>query len=368
MREIGVGIVGGGYMGKAHAVAMNVAATAFELPVRARLEMVAASSDASAERYRAAYGFARATADWRALVADARVDAVVVAVPSEMHRGIVEACAAAGKPVLCEKPLGGSLDDARAMTSAAEAAGIVAQTAFNYVRTPATQFALALLAEGAIGRVHWARIEHTEDFFADPDEWAWRAEGMANGCLGDLAPHPINLALALMGPIASLTARLTTVIPTRAGRAVTNDDSVDMGLTFEGGAEGHLFCSRVATGRKMGYAYDLYGTEGAIRFDGEDQNALWLYRRDGPEAERGFKKLLTGPAHPDYGAFCQGRGHGTGYQDQIVIEAKDFLMSIHEGRARFPTFRDGLEVARVTAAARQAHETGMRVHLKDIPA
>ena len=368
MREIGIGIVGGGYMGKAHAVAMSVAGAVFDLPLRPRLEMVAAASEASARRHRTAYGFARATGDWRALIADDGVEAVVVAAPQSHHRAIVEACAAAGKPVLCEKPLGATLADATAIVAAAEAAGIVAQTAFNYVRTPATQFARSLVSDGVVGRVHWARIEHTEDFFSDPDVWTWRAEGAANGCLGDLAPHPINLALALMGPVETVAARLTTVVSTRGGRAVTNDDSVDMSLEFASGARGHLYASRVATGRKMGYAYELYGTDGAIRFDGEDQNALWLYRREGPEATRGFTKILTGPEHPDYAAFCQGPAHGTGYQDQIVIEAKDFLLSIHEGCARYPTLRDGLAVARVAAAARQSHATGRPVRPDDVTA
>ena len=92
---------------------------------------------------------------------------------------------------------------------------------------------------------------------------------------------------------------------------------------FASGAMGHLFISRVATGRKMGYAYDIFGTEGTLRFDQEDQNALWLYKAEGDEAQRGFRKILTGPAHPDYLPFCQGPGHGTGYQDQIIIEARD---------------------------------------------
>jgi predicted dehydrogenase len=96
-------------------------------------------------------------------------------------------------------------------------------------------------------------------------------------------------------------------------------------VRFDSGAMGHLYFSRIATGRKMGYAYEIHGTKGAIRFDQEDQNALWLYSMEGPEAVRGFTKILTGPAHPDYLPFCQGPGHGTGYQDQIIIEARDFL-------------------------------------------
>ncbi len=129
-------------------------------------------------------------------------------------------------------------------------------------------------------------------------------------------------------------------------------------LRFAGGAMGHLHVSRVATGRKMGYAYEIHGTTGAIRFDQEDQNAVWLYRAEGPEAERGFRKILTGPAHPDYLAFCQGPGHGTGYQDQIVIEARDFLQAVATGRPMWPTFRDGLAVSLVVDTAFRAAADG----------
>jgi predicted dehydrogenase len=102
----------------------------------------------------------------------------------------------------------------------------------------------------------------------------------------------------------------------------------------------------------MGYAYEIHGSKGAIRFDQEDQNAVWLYRSEGAEATRGFTKILTGPAHPNYAAFCQGPGHGTGYQDQIIIEARDFLQAIETGTPVWPTFADGLAVADVIAAAR----------------
>ena len=106
---------------------------------------------------------------------------------------------------------------------------------------------------------------------------------------------------------------------------VENDDHAQLMCAFKNGAMGHLYFSRVATGRKMGYAYEIHGTKGAIRFDQEDQNAVWLYKsQDNPE-KQGFKKILTGPQHPDYEQFCQGPGHGTGYQDQIIIEARDFL-------------------------------------------
>lgn len=352
MTEIGIGILGGGYMGKAHSVAMSAVGAVFNTALRPRLEMVCASSVTSAERYRTAYGFQRATDDWRMLINDPLVDAVVIATPQNTHREVAEAAFALGKPVFCEKPMGASLGDSRAMVEAAEKSGCPNMVGFNYIRTPASQFARQLIADGEIGDVTWFRGEHTEDFLADPDAPAtWRTTGDANGTMGDLAPHMINAALALLGPIKRVIAEVETVHSTRPGGDVTNDDHAQMMCRFENGAMGQMYFSRIATGRKMGYAYEITGTKGAIRFDQEDQNALWLYRMQGPEAERGFRKILTGPEHPDFLPFCQGPGHGTGYQDQIIIEARDFLKAIETGKPIWPTFRDGLEVNRVVAAA-----------------
>ena len=368
MREIGIGIVGGGYMGKAHSVAMAAVGAVFGTGLRPRLEMICATTDASAQRYRAAYGFARCTADWRVLVDDPAVQAVVIAAPQETHRKIALAAFARGLPVFCEKPLGVDLADSTAMVAAAVASGCPNMVGFNYIRTPASQFARALIASGEIGDITWFRGEHTEDFDADPTSSAtWRSQGVANGTMGDLAPHMVNAALALMGPIARLSADIATVYPTRPGAdgpvTVTNDDIGQFMCRFENGAMGHLSFSRVAMGRKMGYAYEITGTKGAIRFDQEDQNALWLYRSGDAPALRGFRKILMGPDHPDYLPFCQGPGHGTGYQDQIIIEARDFLRAIETNLPVWPTFRDGLEVMRVIAAAHTSAASGAWVHL-----
>ena len=360
MADIGIGIIGGGYMGKAHSVAMAAVATVFDTPLRPRLEMIAATSAQSAERYRQAYGFKRGTADWRELVADPVVEAVVIASPQATHREIALAAIENGKHVLCEKPLGESLDDSAAMVAAAEKAGVANMVGFNYIRTPASQYARKLIADGLIGDVTWFRGEHSEDFLADPTSPAnWRTETEAAGCLGDLAPHMVNGARALLGPIAEVMADRKTVHAQRGGVAVKNDDQAQMLVNFESGVQGHLYFSRTHHGRKMGYIYEVVGTKGALRFNQEDQNALELYLADGPEAERGYRKILTGPAHPDYAPFCQGPGHGTGYNDTIIIEAKDFLTAIHTGEPVWPTFREGHEVNRIIAAAR-ASESGRR--------
>lgn len=367
MREIGIGIIGGGYMGKAHSVAMAAVGAVFNTGLRPRLEMICATTDETAETYRAAYGFARATADWRVLVADPRIEAVIIASPQDTHRAIAEAAFAQGKPVFCEKPLGQDLADSRAMVAAAQASGCVNMVGFNYIRTPASQFARALIARGEIGQITWFRGEHTEDFDADGARPAtWRNFGAANGTMGDLAPHMINAALALVGPIARLSADMATVHPNRPGTAgrLANDDIGQFICRFDNGAMGHLHFSRVSSGRKMGYAYEVTGTKGAIRFDQEDQNALFLYRADDPADIRGFRKILTGPLHPDYEPFCQGPGHGTGYQDQIIIEARDFLRAIETQTTLWPSFQDGMEVNRIVDAAHRSAKTGAWVTLQ----
>jgi len=365
--EIGVGIVGGGYMGKAHAVAMAAVASVFDTALRPALEVICTTTEAGAAEKARQFGFKRSTSDWRKLVDDPAVQAVVIASPQEFHHDIAIAAFAYGKHVLCEKPLGQNLAQSRAMLQAAEASVSIHMVGFNYIRTPASQLARQIIARGEIGDITFLRAEHTEDFLSDaalPGDW--RTRGRPNGNMGDLAPHIVNAALALAGPITALVADIATVHQSRGGMAVTNDDQSSIMCRFANGAMGHLFVSRIATGRKMGYAYEIYGTKGSIRFDQEDQNALWLYRAWGAEDRRGFTKILTGPLHPDYKPFCMGPGHGTGYQDQIIIEAKDFLLSIHEGKPRWPTFRDGMLVNQIIEAGWRSHEGRCWINLADV--
>ena len=357
---IGIGIVGAGYMGKAHAVAMAAVGAVFDTALRPTLEMICTTTAAGAADKARAFGFARSTAEWRALIADPKVEAVVIASPQDSHCAIALAALAAGKHVLCEKPLGADLAECRVMTEAAEKSGLIHMTGFNYIRTPASQLAREIIAAGEIGVMTGFRAEHTEDFLADPQAPAdWRTQGRANGNMGDLAPHIINAAFALAGPIEALIAEIETVHKTRPGPngpvAVTNDDQAHIICRFASGVLGQLYISRVATGRKMGYCYEVIGTKGALRFDQEDQNALWHYKGDARADRQGFTKILTGPLHPDYKPFCLGPGHGTGYQDQIIIEARDFLEAIATGQNKWPTFRDGMLVGEVIEAAWRSH-------------
>ena len=370
MTKIGIGIVGTGYMGKLHSVAMHSVATVFDTPLRPVCEMICATTASGAAAKAKSYGFNRSTDSWRTLVEDEKVEAIVIASPQETHLEIAKAAFALGKPVLCEKPLGASLEQSREMVAAARKANVTNMVGFNYIRTPASQFARQLIQAGEIGDLTYFRGEHTEDFYADPElEFHWRAQGRANGTMGDLSPHMINAALALIGPIDRLCADIETVHSTRPSnngpQAVTNDDHGQFVCRFANGVMGHLYFSRVATGRKMGYIYEIFGTTGAIRFDQEDQNAIWLYKREGAEAQQGFRKILTNTDHPDYVNFCLGPGHGTGYQDQITIEARDFLQAIHTGKNVWPTFEDGMLVNQVVDAAWRSQENQSWVSVED---
>jgi predicted dehydrogenase len=367
LTTIGIGIIGGGYMGKAHSIAMGSVAAVFDTALRPSLEIICTTTEVGAADKARQFGFKRSTADWQVLVDDPKVQAIVIASPQKTHQKIALAALAKGKHVFCEKPLGLSLEESRTMLAAAEKSSCIHMVGFNYIRTPASQLARQMIARGEIGEITFVRAEHTEDFLADSSiAGDWRTQGRANGNMGDLSPHIINAALALAGPITSLVADISTVYKERGGVPVTNDDQSAIMCRFQNGAMGQLFVSRVAAGRKMGYAYEVYGTKGTIRFDQEDQNAVWLYRMDGPEERRGFTKILTGPLHPDYKAFCLGPGHGTGYQDQIIIEARDFLEAIHEGKQKWPTFRDGLLVNQIVEASWRSHEERRWVDIEEL--
>lgn len=359
MRELRIGLIGAGYMGKAHTVALQGVGATFEPALRPVCEMIATSTAEGAAAHAGRWGWKRSAGQWRELVDDPAVDAVMIATPPRTHLEMVMACVAARKPIFCEKPLGASVEESLAMTEAVERAGLANMVGFNYIRTPASQLARQIIASGEIGEVIQVNAEHVEDYLHDPTlpaSWRTRiATGTEAGALGDVAPHIVNACLRLVGPIASLVADARIVQAVRPGpdgpENVENDDLGQMLLRFAGGATGSISFSRMAAGRKMGYTYRITGTRGAIAFDQEDQNALWLYDASREPARRGFQKLLMGPAHPDYLAFNQGVGHGTGYNEQIVIEARDFLQAVATGEAVWPTFRDGYEVDRVIAAA-----------------
>lgn len=373
MARIGVGLIGTGFMGKAHALAWRNVKAVFGGAATPDLVTLCDTPLAQAQAFADQFGFAGASDDWRALCADPRIDVVSITTPNGLHRDMAIEALARGKHVWCEKPMALTLSQAGEMRDAARAAGRVTLLGYNYLRNPAFAHARRLIDEGAIGRVVQFRGWVDEDYQADPDlPWTWRARiaDAGLGALGDIGSHLVSLAQGLIGPVESLIADMQTIHETRplpdgTGRApVENEDAASVVLRFAQGAQGSMVISRSAWGRKSRLGFEVHGTEGMIHFDQERMNELYLYRNRGPKAEQGFTCILTGPAHPPYGAFCPAPGHQLGFNEHKVIEAAELVAAITGGQPALPDFETGYEIERVIhAIAESARAGGARVRL-----
>ena len=372
MEEIGIGLVGTGFMGKTHALAYRaVRAVMGEVP-DCRLELLCDRPAERAKEMAAQFGFTRSTDDWRALVDDPKVDLVSITTPNALHHDIALAAMARGKHVYCEKPMAVTLDQAREMAAAAKASGVKTLVGYNYIKNPAFTHAQRLIAEGRIGRIVHVRGWVDEDYQADPDlPWTWRARlsEAGLGALGDLGCHIVSMVCGLAGPIESLIADTQIVHETRplpdgSGRAaVENEDIANAVVRFASGAQGSLSASRLAWGRKNCLAWEVYGTEGMITFCQERMNELRLYESRGPNAEQGFRTILTGPDHPPFDRFCPAAGHQLGFLDLKTIELSDLLRAIATDTPAHPSFDDALAYEVVIHAIAESGRSGQRISL-----
>ncbi len=366
MDAIRVGVIGTGFMGKAHALAWRTAPAVFADLPRVALAALCDIDAARVHDCATAWGFARETIDWRALVEDPGIDVVSIASPNALHRAMTLAALAAGKHVWCEKPMAATFDDAEAMAAAARRAGVVTLLGYNYVRNPALRHMKRLIAEGAIGRVVEIRGRFDEGYLADPEApWSWRlAPDAGLGVLGDMTCHLVALVHDIVGPIVRLTAQVATAHATRpdvrGGRAaVANEDIAQALVELAGGARGMLASSRVAHGFKNALALEVHGSAGTLVFDQERLNELRMFVADGDSATHGFRTILTAPAHAPYGEFCPAPGHQLGFGDLKTIECAELLRGIAGGERPWPDFDAGLEIERVLhAVARSARDGG----------
>lgn len=357
MNEIGIGLIGTGFMGKCHALAFGSVAATFAPPLIPRLEILCDVAPDIAERTAREFGFARWTTDWRELVNDPAVGIVSITAPNALHKEMALAAAEAGKHIYCEKPMALTLADAADMTEAAMQAEVKTLVGYNYVQNPAARHAKRLIAEGAIGDITYFRGVYDEDYMADPAlpySWRCRIQDAGTGTLGDLACHLISVAHFLVGPVVSVCADIETVVgqrpdPDQPGKtgAVENEDIAHALLRFGNGVRGMLASSRIAWGRKCRLAWEIVGSRGSILFDQERMNELSLFTADGPADRRGFTTILSGPAHPPYGQFCPAPGHSLGFNDMKVIEADHLLHGIAGEKHLFPDFAAALEIERV---------------------
>ena len=373
MQTIGVGLIGTGFMGKAHAIAFNSVSSVFGDISRPKLRRLC---DVDAERTQAKaeeFGFERWTTEWGELVSDPSVELVAITTPNHLHREMAVAALAAGKHVYCEKPMAISLADAEAMADAADKSDRITLLGYSFAKNPVLLTAKRLLEEGMIGRVFDFRGFIDEDYVADPNlPWSWRLcrENAGLGVLGDITCHLISIAHFLLGPIASLTALAQTVHQTRprssgstVRRRVENDDISHALVRFRSGVCGVLASSRIAHGRKNGIRVELHGSNGTIVFDQERMNELELYVAGERRDIIGFRRILTGPEHPPYGLFCQAPGHSLGFNDLKTIEVAHLLNAIAGRERPLPTFGDGILIERVIHGFAESARDGKWVEL-----
>ncbi|CNB50923.1 Gfo/Idh/MocA family protein [Yersinia similis] len=376
MKEVRIGLIGTGYIGKAHAIAYAQAPTVFELRGKLVREMVAEISPALAAQRAQAFGFNRFTSDWRELVADPAIDVVDICSPNYLHKEMALAAIHHGKHVYAEKPLALNARDASEMMAAATRAGVKTLVGFNYIKNPSAKLAKEIIERGEIGEVIHFYGTHNEDHMADPNtpiHWHCLKATAGLGALGDLAAHIVSMAQYLVGEITQVCGDLKTVVatrPTSVGSsvrvAVENEDQAHAMVRFANGAQGVIEASRVACGRKMGLSYMITGTQGAISFTQERMAELKLYLHNDPVNRQGFRTLLVGPAHPEYAAFCMAAGHGIGFNDQKTVEVRDLIDGIAMDAPLWPDFAEGWKVSRILDAIDLSHQDSRWVNVTDI--
>jgi predicted dehydrogenase len=351
MDEIGIGFVGHGFMGRAHANALLTAARMTRPPVRPRLIAVAGRDQAATERFGRDFGFKRATTDWRSVVADPAVGVVHVLTPNDLHAEPCLAAAAAGKHIVCEKPLGRDAGESERIRAAAGGAGVTAMCAFNYRFMPAVRLAREIVDSGALGELRHLRLAYLQSWGTETtgeDLWRFDAGAAGSGAVGDLASHAIDLARTLAGEFSEVAAIGATFVE---GRTV--DDAVAAAVSFRGGATGTLEATRFATGRRNHLAFELNGSGGSLRWDVERLNELHHDNR---------RILVTEPEHP-FMAHWWPPGHVLGWGDSFVNELRHFLGALGGEHAVAPVgadFSDGVRAAEVCDAILSSAASGRR--------
>ena len=378
-REVGVAVVGFGWMGQVHARAWARLLQHYpDAPVRPRFVAVADPDAGRRQHAIDAYGFDDAVEDWTTLLARDDLDVVSVCGPNFVHREVGEAVARSGRHLWIEKPAGRSAEDTAAIAAAVHDAGVMSAVGFNYRNAPAVARARELVAAGRLGRLESVDVRMLADYSAHPDgalSWRFDPRQAGTGVLGDLASHGFDLALHVggesLGGLTELVADQATFITerplatgavshyTRGGDGpsgqVGNEDSASALLRFGSGAHGYLTASRVAVGEQCTYTIDVRGTEGALSWDFRRMGELRLCL-DGDYLDAPWETRFVQAGDGDLAAFQPGSGMAMGFDDLKVVECRALVDSIHTGTPHGATIDDAVVVAELVDAMVRSHE------------
>lgn len=383
MDKVRIGLVGSGFMARAHTMAFNNAPSVYwpDLPTVEKIRLIDVDmglAQSAADRW----GWADAGTDWRAVTQADDVDLVDIVTPNDLHAEIAIDAASNGKHVLCEKPLAHSAAAAAQMCRAAVEAGVVNQVNFIYRKWPAVMLARQLIERGEIGRVMHFRAHFLQDYALDgslPRGWRMQRSRAGGGSLGDVGSHLVDLARHLVGEeIVRVCARTKTVIEKRPpvpalGEAafesshptqrpeellpVDVDDVADVMFDFASGALGVLQTNWVASGHKIDLAFEVGGENGSLRFSWQHGNELEVYLNT-DETLQGYRTIVLGPTHPGGRGFWPVAGQGLGYSDAFLIAWHDLLGALREQTPASPDFLDGLRACEVVEAALASADSG----------
>jgi len=369
--DLNIGLVGYGFMGRAHSNAFLQAPRFFDLPYRPVLKAVSARNGERASTFAANWGYASIETDWRKLVERKDIDVIDIASPNDTHAEIAIAAARAGKMVLCEKPLGRTAAEAGQMVKAVEAAGVANMVWYNYRRVPAITLIKTLIDEGKLGRIFHYRAKFLQDWTISQElpqggEGLWRLDVAVagSGVTGDLLAHCIDTALWLNGAISSVTAMTETFVKQRkhtlTGRVepVGIDDAAAFLCRFQNGSLATFESTRYARGHKALYTLEINGEHASAAWDLHDLHRVQYFDHRDEGRLRGWKSVhITDSDHP-YMKRWWVPGLQIGYEHTFTHQFADFLEALGEGKQAAPTFRDGLATDYVTDAVLESARTG----------
>jgi predicted dehydrogenase len=359
VRQIGVGMLGYAFMGKAHSNAYRkLAYMTWPPPLIPRLVAIAGRNEKAVADASRRYGYERWTTDWHDLVSDGAISLFDNGGPNALHAEPSIAAAAARKRVMCEKPLGRNADESYEMWQRVAPTGVKHMCAFNYRFVPAVRLARELVESGEIGEIIHFRGRYLQEWGANAslDTWRFHPQESGSGTLGDTGAHVIDLARFLAGEITAVSGLVRSYVP---GREV--DDAIAATVEFENGAIGTIEATRVTLGHKNELQWEVNGSKGSIAFELERFNELKVFR--GGDFARGFESVLvTEPTDP-FLQWWWPPGHTLGWEHTCVHEIHHFLQAIAEGGDVAPygaTFEDGYRAAEVCDAIVRSARGGRR--------
>jgi predicted dehydrogenase len=377
VKDLNIGMVGGGFMGRTHSNAFSQVNHFFDVPYRPVLKTICGRNAERAKAFAAQWGYQSVETDWRNLVDSRDVDVIDIASPNDTHAEIAIAAAKAGKIVLCEKPLGRNPAESEAMVAAVDAAGVANMVWYNYRRVPAVTLAKQLIDEGRLGRIFHYRTKFLQDWTISGDLpqggtalWRLDASVAGSGVTGDLLAHNIDTALWLNGHINEVSAMTETFIKERkhelTGKVepVTIDDASAFLARFRNGSLATFEATRYARGHKALYTFEINGENASIAWDLHDLHRLEYFDHRDEGRLRGWKSIhITDGDHP-YMKRWWVPGLQIGYEHTFIHQAADFLEGLGDGRSVSPTFRDALLTDYVTDAVLQSAKNRQWVTVK----